>query len=122
MADGRKLDDAHVQKLQTNVIDRYDNVKKHLQKLAGMRIDMIEANWTGFGANTFEADGAEINEHMAGIGRMLDDFPEWNPAHQAGQEQARGRTPLQVGVEVDAGCEDVALQPLLTGPEFAPGP
>ncbi len=33
MADGRKFHDDHAQKLQTNVIDRYESVKTSLGKL-----------------------------------------------------------------------------------------
>ncbi|MFG2378851.1 WXG100 family type VII secretion target [Streptomyces sp. NPDC048504] len=109
MADGRKLDDAHVQKLQTNVIDRYDNVKKHLQKLQGC-IDMIEANWTGHGANAFKTKQHEINEHMAGIGRMLDDF--LNGIHLTKQDKDKLEDELHStisSIEVDAGAKTSAL-------------
>ncbi|KOU55237.1 hypothetical protein ADK57_45130 [Streptomyces sp. MMG1533] len=75
MADGRKLDDGQVQKLQTNVIDRYDSIRQTLAQLQGT-IDMIEKAWTGQGANAFNKKQSEINTHMAGIGRMLEDFLE----------------------------------------------
>lgn len=75
MADGRKLDDGQVQKLQTNVIDRYDSIRQTLGQLQGT-IDMIEKAWTGQGANAFNTKQTEINSHMAAIGRMLDDFLE----------------------------------------------
>ncbi|GCB45597.1 WXG100 family type VII secretion target [Streptomyces sp. NL15-2K] len=75
MADGRKLDDGQVQKLQTNVIDRYDSIRQTLAQLQGT-IDMIEKAWTGQGANAFNTKQTEINSHMAAIGRMLDDFLE----------------------------------------------
>ena len=41
MADGRKLYEAQVQTLQTNVIDRYDSIRQSLARLQGT-IDMIE--------------------------------------------------------------------------------
>lgn len=71
----RKLNDGDVQKLQTEVIDRYDNIRQSLAKLQGT-IDMIERAWTGQGANAFNAKQTEINGHMVGIGKMLDDFLE----------------------------------------------
>ncbi|MET8288016.1 MULTISPECIES: WXG100 family type VII secretion target [Streptomyces] len=75
MADGRKFDDDRVQKLQTNVLDRYESIKKQLAALQGT-IDMIEASWTGVGANAFNKKQTEINDNMAQIGRMLDRFLE----------------------------------------------
>jgi WXG100 family type VII secretion target len=74
MAD-RKLNEGDVQKLQTEVIDRYDNIRQSLAKLQGT-IDMIEKNWTGQGAMSFNAKQTEINGHMVAIGKMLDDFLE----------------------------------------------
>ncbi|GAA2278432.1 hypothetical protein GCM10010415_53450 [Streptomyces atrovirens] len=75
MADGRKLYEAQVQKLQTNVIDRYDSIRQSLARLQGT-IDMIEKHWTGQGAIAFDKKQTDINNHMAAIGRMLDDFLE----------------------------------------------
>ncbi|MFE9095588.1 WXG100 family type VII secretion target [Streptomyces sp. NPDC007264] len=75
MADGRKLDEGQVQRLQTEVIDRYDSIRQSLAKLQGT-IDMIERAWTGQGANAFNLKQSEINTHMVGIGKMLDDFLE----------------------------------------------
>ncbi|MBJ6643494.1 WXG100 family type VII secretion target [Streptomyces griseoincarnatus] len=75
MADGRKLYEAQVQTLQTNVIDRYDSIRQSLARLQGT-IDMIEKNWTGQGAIAFDKKQTEINGHMAAIGRMLDEFLE----------------------------------------------
>jgi uncharacterized protein YukE len=72
-ADGRKFDDARAQALQTTVLDRYDSIRKQLASLQGT-IDMIEANWTGHGANAFKGKQTEINDNMAYIGRMLDGF------------------------------------------------
>ncbi|MER5717729.1 WXG100 family type VII secretion target [Streptomyces sp. NPDC002132] len=71
----RKLNDADVQKLQTEVIDRYDNIRGSLAKLQGT-IDMIEKAWTGQGALSFNKKQTEINGHMVQIGKMLDDFLE----------------------------------------------
>ncbi|WP_327318239.1 WXG100 family type VII secretion target [Streptomyces sp. NBC_01235] len=71
----RKLNDGDVQKLQKEVIDRYDNIRGSLAKLQGT-IDMIEKAWTGQGANAFNTKQTEINGHMVAIGKMLDDFLE----------------------------------------------
>ncbi|MFJ8110704.1 WXG100 family type VII secretion target [Streptomyces sp. NPDC096132] len=71
----RKLNDGDVQKLQTEVIDRYDNIRQSLAKLQGT-IDMIERSWTGQGALAFNQKQTEINGHMVSIGKMLDDFLE----------------------------------------------
>ncbi|MFR9799757.1 WXG100 family type VII secretion target [Streptomyces sp. MS06] len=71
----RKLDESHVHKLQTEIVDRYDNIRQSLAKLQGT-IDMIEKAWTGQGANAFNTKQTEINGHMVAIGKMLDDFLE----------------------------------------------
>lgn len=71
----RKLNEHDVQRLQTEVIGRYDNIRQSLAKLQGT-IDMIEKAWTGQGANAFNAKQTEINGHMVAIGKMLDDFLE----------------------------------------------
>lgn len=81
MADGRKLYEAQVQTLQTNVIDRYDSIRQSLARLQGT-IDMIEKNWTGQGAIAFDKKQTEINGHMAAIGRMLDEFLEGIDLHK----------------------------------------
>ncbi|MGW3681589.1 WXG100 family type VII secretion target [Streptomyces prasinus] len=75
MAESRKLYEAQVEKLQTNVVDRYDSIRQSLARLQGT-IDMIEKHWTGQGAMAFDKKQTEINSHMASIGRMLDDFLE----------------------------------------------
>ncbi|MGV9994666.1 WXG100 family type VII secretion target [Streptomyces sp. NPDC003374] len=75
MADGRKFADDRVQKLQTNVIDRYESIRKQLAHLQGT-IDMIESNWTGQGATAFNDKQHQINTEMAQIGRMLEEFLE----------------------------------------------
>ncbi|MFJ4619247.1 WXG100 family type VII secretion target [Streptomyces sp. NPDC088812] len=64
-----------MKQLQTEVIDRYDNIRQSLAKLQGT-IDMIEKAWTGRGANAFNAKQTEINGRMVSIGKMLDDFLE----------------------------------------------
>ncbi|GAA3295247.1 hypothetical protein GCM10020295_21930 [Streptomyces cinereospinus] len=71
----RKLNEGDVQRLQTEVIDRYDNIRQSLAKLQGT-IDMIEKTWRGQGANAFNTKQTEINGHMVAIGKMLDDFLE----------------------------------------------
>ncbi|MEV7994522.1 WXG100 family type VII secretion target [Streptomyces sp. NPDC086077] len=71
----RKLNEGDVQRLQTEVVDRYDNIRQSLAKLQGT-IDMIEKAWRGQGANAFNAKQTEINGHMVAIGKMLDDFLE----------------------------------------------
>ncbi|MEU3890023.1 WXG100 family type VII secretion target [Streptomyces sp. NPDC029041] len=71
----RKLNEGDVQRLQTEVVDRYDNIRGSLAKLQGT-IDMIEKAWRGQGAQAFNTKQTEINQHMVAIGKMLDDFLE----------------------------------------------
>jgi WXG100 family type VII secretion target len=109
MADGRKFDDAHAQKLQTNVLDRYDSIKNQLRRLQGT-IDMIEANWTGHGANAFKSKQHEINEHMAGIGRMLEDFLEGVHLTKSDKNKLEDELHSTISnVEVDLGAKTSAL-------------
>ncbi|MER6071997.1 WXG100 family type VII secretion target [Streptomyces sp. NPDC001852] len=109
MADGRKFHDDHAHKLQTNVIDRYESVKKQLGKLQGT-IDMIEVTWTGHGANAFKQKQHEINQHMAAIGRMLEDFLEGVRLNKADKTQLEDELHSTISkIEVDAGAATSAL-------------
>ncbi|UXY30293.1 WXG100 family type VII secretion target [Streptomyces sp. HUAS TT20] len=109
MADGRKFDDVHAQKLQTNVIDRYESIKNQLRQLQGT-IDMIEANWTGHGANAFKTKQHEINTHMAGIGRMLEDFLEGVHLTKSDKNKLEDELHSTITkIEVDAGATTSAL-------------
>ncbi|MGW7527356.1 WXG100 family type VII secretion target [Streptomyces sp. NPDC054783] len=109
MADGRKFQDDHAQKLQTNVIDRYESVKKQLGRLQGT-IDMIEANWTGHGANAFKGKQHEINQHMAAIGRMLEDFLEGVRLNKGDKTKLEDELHSTISkIEVDAGANTSAL-------------
>lgn len=75
MADGRKLSSDEVWKLEQQIVARYDDVRKVLGRLQGT-IDMIEKNWTGQGAASFNQKQTEINDHVAGLGRVLEKFLE----------------------------------------------
>ncbi|MET9774878.1 WXG100 family type VII secretion target [Streptomyces sp. NPDC006367] len=86
MAEDRKFYDSQVQKLQTNVIDRYDSIRQSLARLQGT-IDMIEKHWTGQGAMAFDKKQTEINNHMASIGRMLDEFLEGIQLNKADKQK-----------------------------------
>ncbi|MEU3029957.1 WXG100 family type VII secretion target [Streptomyces incarnatus] len=109
MADGRKFVDEHAQKLQTNVIDRYDSVKKCLGRLQGT-IDMIETQWTGHGSNAFKTKQHEINEHMAAIGRMLEDFLEGINLNKRDKTTLEDELHSTISkIEVDAGASTSAL-------------
>ncbi|OLZ66994.1 hypothetical protein AV521_26820 [Streptomyces sp. IMTB 2501] len=109
MADGRKFQDDHAQKLQTNIIERYDSVKKQLGRLQGT-IDMIEAHWTGHGANAFNQKQHEINEHMAAIGRMLEDFLEGIRLNKKDKTALEDELHSTISkIEVDAGASTSAL-------------
>jgi uncharacterized protein YukE len=106
----RKLNDGDVQRLQTEVIDRYDNIRGSLAKLQGT-IDMIEKAWTGQGANAFNTKQTEINGHMVAIGKMLDDFLEgihMNKADKRNLEDQIEADLRQISVE-DLGGKTSAL-------------
>jgi uncharacterized protein YukE len=109
MAEGRKFQDDHAQKLQNNVIDRYENVKKNLGRLQGT-IDMIEAHWTGHGSNAFKSKQHEINQHMAAIGHMLEDFLEGIHLNKSDKTKLEDELHATIKkVEVDAGASTSAL-------------
>ncbi len=73
MAEDRKLNDDQVQKLQTNIIDRYDSIKKQVVALQH-NLDTLQANWRGVGAAGFDKKQREIMNHMEAIGRLLERF------------------------------------------------
>ncbi|MFH8338033.1 WXG100 family type VII secretion target [Streptomyces sp. AM6-12] len=109
MADGRKFVDEHAKKLEQNVIDRYDSVTKCLGRLQGT-IDMIETHWTGQGSNAFKTKQHEINEHMAAIGRMLEDFLQGINLNQKEKTKLEDELHSTINkIEVDAGASTSAL-------------
>ncbi|GGO56384.1 MULTISPECIES: WXG100 family type VII secretion target [Streptomyces] len=73
MADGRKLNDDLVKKLEKEIALKYDSVQKQLRRLQGT-LDTMEGNWRGIGAHAFDGKQREINQHMQAIGRILVDF------------------------------------------------
>ncbi|MFD0317615.1 WXG100 family type VII secretion target [Streptomyces flavalbus] len=103
MAMDRKLYEAQVQKLQTNVIDRYDSIRQSLARLQGT-IDMIEKSWTGQGALAFDKKQSEINSHMAAIGRMLDDFLQGIDLNRKDKQNLEG--------QIDADITKISVEDL----------
>ncbi|MDQ1049001.1 WXG100 family type VII secretion target [Streptomyces sp. V4I2] len=70
MADGQKLSDGEVIKLEKEMVQGYESIRGQLSKLQGT-LDTMEANWRGVGANAFNTKQVEINERVKHIGALL---------------------------------------------------
>jgi uncharacterized protein YukE len=75
MADKQRLQQSEINRLQTEIVDRYDATRDQLRKLQGI-LDTMEANWRGIGAKAFNTKQVEINERVQHIGQLLSWFLE----------------------------------------------
>jgi uncharacterized protein YukE len=70
MAD-QKLEDAAVIKLQKQMYEKYENIRKRVHNLQGV-IDSLEGgNWDGIGRSEFDRKQYAINESLQRIGNIL---------------------------------------------------
>jgi uncharacterized protein YukE len=70
MADGQKLSDGEVIKLEKEMVQRYESIRGQLTRLQGT-LDAMEASWRGVGARAFNEKQVEINERVKHIGGLL---------------------------------------------------
>ncbi|GGS26109.1 hypothetical protein GCM10010269_75910 [Streptomyces humidus] len=75
MADGQRLNDGQVIKLEKEIVERYESIKSQLSSLQGT-LDTMETHWKGVGAGAFNAKQTEINERVRHIGGLLAWFLE----------------------------------------------
>ncbi|GGY01716.1 WXG100 family type VII secretion target [Streptomyces minutiscleroticus] len=76
MADGQRLSDAQVAKLEQDILLKFDSIKGQLHRLQGV-IDSLESGqWKGIGAGAFNTKQHEINVSMVKIGNILTKFVE----------------------------------------------
>ncbi|KOX03682.1 WXG100 family type VII secretion target [Streptomyces sp. NPDC050674] len=70
MAMDQKLEDAAVVKLQKQMFEKYESIRKRVHNLQGV-IDGLEGQWQGIGRAEFDRKQYEINESLAKIGNIL---------------------------------------------------
>ncbi|MEV5340587.1 WXG100 family type VII secretion target [Streptomyces sp. NPDC052676] len=76
MAMDQKLEDAAVIKLQKQMYEKYENIRKRVHNLQGV-IDSLEGgNWDGIGRTEFDKKQYEINQSLQRIGNILGDVME----------------------------------------------
>ncbi|MEV5429538.1 WXG100 family type VII secretion target [Streptomyces sp. NPDC052701] len=75
MAGNQKLEDAAVIKLQKQMYEKYENIRKRVHRLQGV-IDGLEGQWHGIGRAAFDTKQYEINTSMQNIGNILGDVIE----------------------------------------------
>ncbi|MFF7332426.1 WXG100 family type VII secretion target [Streptomyces sp. NPDC090306] len=109
MADGQRLNDGDVIKLEKNIGERYESIKGQLTRLQGT-LDTMEANWKGVGAAAFNSKQVEINEHMKKIGDLLIWFLENINATRKDKDKLEDevRSTMQ-GIDVQYGGSTSAL-------------
>ncbi|WP_307805033.1 WXG100 family type VII secretion target [Streptomyces sp. VRA16 Mangrove soil] len=66
----QRLEDAAVVKLQKDMSEKYENIKKRVHSLQGV-IDGLEGQWQGIGRAEFDKKQYEINESLKKIGDVL---------------------------------------------------
>ncbi|MFI9343673.1 hypothetical protein ACIG0D_20765 [Streptomyces sp. NPDC052773] len=75
MAD-QKLEDAAVIKLQKQMYEKYENIRKRVHNLQGV-IDSLEGGqWDGIGRAEFDKKQYEINTSLQAIGGILGEVME----------------------------------------------
>jgi uncharacterized protein YukE len=75
MSTDQKLEDAAVVKLQKQMYEKYENIRKRVHGLQGV-IDSLEGQWQGIGRAEFDRKQYEINESLKNIGNILGDVME----------------------------------------------
>jgi uncharacterized protein YukE len=71
----QKLEDAAVVKLQKQMFEKYEGIRKRVHNLQGV-IDGLEGQWQGIGRAEFDRKQYEINESLAKIGNILGEVME----------------------------------------------
>ncbi|GAA4948041.1 MULTISPECIES: WXG100 family type VII secretion target [Streptomyces] len=72
MAVDQKLEDAAVVKLQKDMYEKFENIRKRVRSLQGV-IDSLEGQWHGIGRAAFDTKQYEINTSLQNMGRVLAD-------------------------------------------------
>ncbi|MCP3770346.1 MULTISPECIES: WXG100 family type VII secretion target [Streptomyces] len=75
MAVDQKLEDAAVIKLQKDMYEKFENIRKRVHSLQGV-IDSLEGQWQGIGRAAFDKKQYEINESLQKMGLILGDVIE----------------------------------------------
>ncbi|MGY1578880.1 WXG100 family type VII secretion target [Streptomyces sp. MN13] len=76
MAMDQKLEDAAVVKLQKQMYEKYEAIRKRVHNLQGV-IDSLEGGqWQGIGRAEFDKKQYEINESLVKIGNILGEVME----------------------------------------------
>ncbi|MFI5674507.1 WXG100 family type VII secretion target [Streptomyces cellulosae] len=109
MADGQKLSDGEVIKLEQEMVQRYESIRGQLTRLQGT-LDTMEANWRGIGANAFNSKQVEINERVKHIGGLLtwflDNLNETRKIKNKNEDAVRS---TMQGIDVQYGGSQSAL-------------
>ncbi|AZM75175.1 WXG100 family type VII secretion target [Streptomyces sp. G3] len=72
MAVDQKLEDAAVVKLQKDMYEKFESIRKRVHNLQGV-IDSLEGQWQGIGRAAFDKKQYEINTSLQNMGRILAD-------------------------------------------------
>ncbi|WP_030681985.1 WXG100 family type VII secretion target [Streptomyces cellulosae] len=109
MADGQKLSDGEVIKLEQEMVQRYESIRGQLTRLQGT-LDTMEANWRGIGASAFNSKQVEINERVKHIGGLLtwflDNLNETRKIKNKNEDAVRS---TMQGIDVQYGGSQSAL-------------
>ncbi|MFP3987549.1 WXG100 family type VII secretion target [Streptomyces sp. E11-3] len=73
MAQGQRLSDQQVVKLEKEILAKFNSIKGQLTQIQGT-IDSLEGQWKGIGAGAFNSKQSEINTSMVRLGNILAKF------------------------------------------------
>ncbi|MEU6114973.1 WXG100 family type VII secretion target [Streptomyces sp. NPDC047117] len=88
---GQKLSDAELAKLEQQLNEKAESIRKHVHKL-NRALDSVEGRWKGIGAAGFNATQTDLNQKLAAMGKQLARYVEAIEAHRKGS----GNTDLDV--------------------------
>ncbi|MFC9536841.1 MULTISPECIES: WXG100 family type VII secretion target [unclassified Streptomyces] len=109
MAQGQRITDSDLIKLEKHLAEKFESIKGQLGRLQGT-IDSLEGHWKGIGAHAFDTKQTEINERMVKIGNLLVWFMDSmnKTRHIKNETEDQVRASVQ-GIDVDLGGSHSAL-------------
>ncbi|KAF2777180.1 WXG100 family type VII secretion target [Streptomyces coelicoflavus] len=114
MAVDQKLEDAAVVKLQKDMYEKFESIRKRVHNLQGV-IDTLETGgqWQGVGRAAFDVKQHEINTSLQNMGRILADVVDAMTATRNIKDSKEDEVRAAVNkIDVKDGAPTVQSSPL----------